>query len=321
MAADRGDPVDRSDRPKVRLTSPMPEAGLASLAGFDVSVGEPAADVDAIVCLLTDRIGAEVLVPGGRLRVVANVAVGYDNIDVEAATAAGVAVTNTPGLLDESTADLAFALILAACRRTTHAEQSLRAGGWQGWQLDGYLGVDVHGATLGLVGYGRIGRAVARRAAGFGMLVRHHTRHDTGEPGWTGDLDQLLATSDVVSLHTPLTAQTRRMIDDRRLALMKPTAVLVNTARGPIVDAGALAEALENGSIFAAGLDVYDDEPRVPARLLNAPNLTLLPHIGSATAATRMAMVRLACENVAAVLGGRPPLTPVNAVHRGGPAV
>ena len=293
------------------LTSPLPDDGLAALAGFDVVRGSASRDADAIVCLLTDRIGAEVF-GGTRLRVVSNVAVGYDNIDVAAATRAGVLVTNTPGLLDETTADVAFLLILAASRRSSSAEASLRGGGWDGWRLDGYLGVDVHGARLGLVGYGRIGRAVARRADGFGMTVRHCTRHDTGDPGWTDDLDGLLGWADIVSLHTPLTEQTRHLVDARRLALMQSTAVLVNTARGPVVDGDALADALERGALFAAGLDVYEDEPRVPARLLAAPNVVLLPHIGSATRATRLAMVRHACENAAAVLRGERPASPVN---------
>ena len=297
---------------RVLLASPLPEEGLGALAGHDVSVGTPTNEADAIVCLLTDKIGPDVLAAGGALKVVATVAVGFDNIDVGAATEAGIVVTNTPGLLDEATADVAFALILAAGRRTTDAERSLRSDEWTGWQLDGYLGVDVHGATLALVGYGRIGKAVARRAAGFGMTVKHHTRTDTGQPGWTPDLDALLAEADFVSLHTPLTPATRHLIDARRIGLLKPTAVLVNTARGPVIDADALADALERGAIYAAGLDVYDAEPSVPQRLLDAPHLTLLPHIGSATGPTRLAMVRLACENVAAVLRGEPPLTPVN---------
>jgi lactate dehydrogenase-like 2-hydroxyacid dehydrogenase len=225
--------------------------------------------------------------------------------------AAGTPVTNTPGLLDEATADVTFALILAAARRTTDAEASLRSGQWTGWQIDGYLGVDVHAATLALIGYGRIGKAVARRAAGFGMEVLHHTRTDTGEPGWSPDLDDLLARADIVSLHCPLTPATRHLLDRRRLALLKPTAVVVNTARGPVLDEDALADALESGSIFAAGLDVYDGEPAVSPRLLAAPHLTLLPHIGSATGATRLAMVRHACANVVEVLEGRAPLTPV----------
>src|SRR5688572_7429635 len=200
---------------------------------------------------------------GDRLKVVANVAVGYDNVDVEAATRAGIAVCNTPGVLDETTADLAFLLILSASRLSSTAEADLRNDRWHGWGINQYLGRDVHGATLGVVGYGRIGQAVARRAEGFGMRVLHHTRHDTGVEGWTNDLDALLAESDVVSLHVPLNDETRHLVDARRLGLMKSTAVLVNTARGPVVDEEALAAALEDGSIFAAGIDVYEKEPEV----------------------------------------------------------
>jgi len=267
------------------------------------------ADVDAVVCLLTDRIDDAVITAGApRLKVVANVAVGYDNVDVAAATAAGVAVCNTPGVLDETTADLAFLLILTASRLASTAERDLRTGAWHGWGINQYLGRDVHGAALGVVGYGRIGQAVARRASGFGMQVLHHTRHDTGVPGWTPDLDTLLAESDVVSLHVPLNDETRHLIDARRLGLMKPTAVLVNTARGPVVDEGALAIALEDGQIFAAGIDVYEREPEVHPRLLAAPRTVLLPHIGSASQQTRTRMAQLACEGAVAVLNGeRPP--------------
>jgi len=266
--------------------------------------------VDAIICLLTDRIDADVITAGaaGRLRAVANVAVGYDNVDVEVATRCGVAVCNTPGVLDETTADLAFLLILAAARLASTAEADLRNARWPGWNIMQYLGQDVHGATLGLVGFGRIGQAVARRAAGFGMNVRHHTRHDTGISGWAPELDKLVATSDFVSLHVPLTDETRHLFDARRLALMKPTAVLVNTARGPIVDEAALATALEDGTIFAAGIDVYEREPEVHPRLLAAPRTVLLPHLGSASEATRRRMARLACEGAVAILAGeRPP--------------
>jgi glyoxylate reductase len=266
-----------------------------------------ASDADAIISVLTDRIDRAVIAGAPRLRVVANVAVGYDNIDLGAAQAAGVAVCNTPGVLDETTADLAFALILAASRLVGEAEGDLRAGRWSGWGVDQYLGQDVHGATLGVVGYGRIGRAVARRGEGFGMRVLHHSRHSTGEPGYVDDLDALLRRSDVVSLHLPLDDQTRRLVDSRRLALMKPTAVLVNTSRGPIVDEEALAVALEEGRIFAAGLDVFEHEPEVNRRLLAAPRTVLTPHIGSASTATRTRMARMAAESVQAVLAGQVP--------------
>jgi glyoxylate reductase len=209
--------------------------------------------------------------------------------------------------LDETTADLAFALILAAARLLGQAERDLRAGRWAGWGVGQYLGHDVHGATLGVVGYGRIGRAVARRGEGFGMRVLHHSRHPDGTPGYVADLDELLRQSDVVSLHIPLDDSTRGLVDLERLAAMKPTAVLVNTSRGPIVDEEALAVALEEGRIFAAGLDVFEHEPAVHPRLLAAPRVVLTPHIGSASVSTRTRMARMAAEGVRAVLAGEVP--------------
>lgn len=308
---------------RVLVTRRLPEGGLDPLAREGVELltrdgdvpyahdelVEAAGDVDAIVCLLTDRIDAEILRAGApRLRVVANVAVGYDNIDVATAAELGVTVCNTPGVLDETTADTAFLLILAASRLASEAEVDLRAGRWPGWGINQYLGRDVHGATLGIVGYGRIGQAVARRAAGFGMQVLHHARNDVGDPGYVADLDTLLAESDVVSLHVPLTGETRHLIGERELALMKQGAVLVNTARGPVVDEEALAMALERGVIFAAGVDVYEREPTVHPRLLAAPRTVLLPHIGSASLATRTRMARVAADAVRLVFAGeRPP--------------
>jgi glyoxylate reductase len=294
---------------------PLVEAGheLVQRDGDDPYTADElvaqASDFDAIVCVLTDRIDATVLRAGApRLRVVANVAVGYDNVDVVTASQLGIAVCNTPGVLDETTADLAFLLILAACRRSTDAEADLRGGRWTGFHIGDFLGVDVHGATLGIVGYGRIGRAVARRGAGFGMEVLHHSRTDTGVVGWMPDLDDLLRRSDIVSLHVPLHDATRGLIDARRLGLMKSSAVLVNTARGPVVDEEALAIALEDGTIFAAGIDVYEREPWGHPRLLAAPPAVLRPHIGSATEATRRRMAQLASEGATTVLaGGRPP--------------
>jgi glyoxylate reductase len=268
------------------------------------------ASADAVVCLLTERVDRAALEAGARgsLRVVANVAVGYDNVDVAAAEELGIAVTNTPGVLDESTADLAFALALMARRGTGAAERSLRAGEWRGWTMHDFLGHDVHGAMMGIVGWGRIGRAVGRRAEAFGMEVLH-TRETP--------LDELLRRSDVVSLHVPLTASTRHLIDAAALATMKPTAVLVNTSRGAVVDEAALAEALHAGTIFGAGLDVFEHEPAVHPRLLTAPGAVLLPHIGSATVATRTAMARMAASSVLAVLAGRRPDNLVTA--QGGP--
>jgi glyoxylate reductase len=266
-----------------------------------------ASEADAIISVLTDQIDATVIGGAPNLRVVANVAVGYDNIDLEAARQAGVVVCNTPGVLDETTADLAFALILSAARLLGQAERDLRAGRWAGWGVGQYLGHDVHGSTLGVVGFGRIGRAVARRGEGFGMRVLHHSRHPSGTPGYVDDLDELLRRSDVVSLHLPLDDATRGLVDHERLAAMKPTAVLVNTSRGPVVDEEALAVALEEGRIFAAGLDVFEHEPAVHPRLLAAPRVVLTPHIGSASIATRTKMARMAAQGVQAVLAGEVP--------------
>ncbi|MER7007147.1 D-glycerate dehydrogenase [Dactylosporangium sp. NPDC000555] len=301
----------------VLVTRRLPEPALAPLAGYELRLpsgenGFTAAElldaapgVEAILCVLSDQITAAVIAAAPRLRVVGNIAVGYDNIDVAAAEAAGVVVVNTPGILDEATADLAFMLILAAARGCGDAERDLRAGGWTGWSLNGYLGRDVHGATLGLVGYGRIARAVARRASGFDMTVLHHTRTDTGMPGYVPDLDELLTRADIISVHVPYTAATHHLIGARELALLGPEAVLVNTARGAVVDEAALAAALHENRLFGAGLDVYANEPSVHPGLLSAPRTVLLPHIGSATARTRMRMARVAAEGVAAVLANR----------------
>ncbi len=223
-------------------------------------------------------------------------------------------VCNTPGVLDDTTADLAVLLMLAAARLAHDAEADLRGGRWSSWRITEYLGRDLHHATLGLVGYGRIGRAVARRAAGFTMTVLHHTRHDTGLAGWCTDLDELLERSDIVSLHVPLTDETQGLIDAARIDRIGPEGVLVNTARGPVVDEEALALALEEGRLFAAGIDVYEHEPEVHPRLLAAPRAVLLPHIGSASRATRVRMAQLACEGVVDVLCGRAPSHPVTAV-------
>jgi glyoxylate reductase len=313
---------------RVVVTRRLPEGGLDPLfaAGHDVVANDEdlpfsqaelcatAAEADGIVALLTDRIERDVLTAGrDRLRVVATVAVGYDNIDVAAASELGIAVCNTPGVLDETTADLAFLLILAAARLASDAERDLRAGQWPGWGVNQYLGQDVHGATLGIVGHGRIGEAVARRAAGFGMQVLHHARRDTGRPGYVADLDRMLGECDFVSLHVPLTDDTRHLLDIRRLALLRRTAVLVNTSRGPVVDEEALAGALERGELFAAGLDVYEREPAVHPRLLAAPRVVLLPHIGSASRATRTRMARMASQAVVDVLAGRRPANLVTA--------
>jgi glyoxylate reductase len=294
-------------------TDPLVEAGLE----IDIPATPPSADelvslapeFDGIVGHLTDRVDASVLEAGngGRLRVVANAAVGYDNIDTGRARELGITICNTPGVLDDTTADLAFLLILAATRQSTEAERDLREGRWEGWGFGDHLARDVHGMTLGLVGFGRIAKAVAQRAVGFDMEVIHTARNDTGLHGYVATLDELLGRSDIVSLHVPLTESTRHLIGAAELAVMKPTATLVNTARGPVVDENALADALEGGQLYAAGLDVFDEEPHVNPRLLSAPRITLLPHIGSATIGTRTRMARLACQGVVDVLAGRTP--------------
>ena len=312
---------------RVLVTRPLTEGGTDPLvdAGHDIVLHDDgsslpsnelarlAAQFDGIVCHLTDRIDIEVLESGasGRLRVVANAAVGYDNIDVASASALGITVCNTPGVLDDTTADLTFLLILAATRLATDAERDLREGRWTGWGFGTHLARDVHGATLGLVGFGRIARAVAQRAAGFDMEVIHTARNDTKMPGFVPTLDELLERSDIVSLHIPLSESTHHLIGAAELARMKPTSVLINTARGPVVDEDALVDALESGTIYSAGLDVYDGEPRVNPRILTAPRTTLFPHIGSATIATRTRMARLACQGVCDVLAG---LSPPNVV-------
>ena len=258
-----------------------------------------------LVCVLTDRITPDVLSAGSDLRVVSNIAVGYDNIDVAAAVERGIAVTNTPDVLTEATAELTWALILAAARRLGEGERLVRRGGWKGWALDFMLGTELRGKQLGIVGRGRIGRAVAAKAPAFGMTVV------LGKQDLS--IDELLVTSDVISIHTSLRPETRHLIDRRALARMKRTAILVNTARGPVVDEEALAWALEERLIAAAALDVYEREPIVHEALLELENVVLAPHLGSATRETRTAMIDLAVSNVLAVVQGQPPLTPVAA--------
>jgi glyoxylate reductase len=296
------------------VTRQLPGPALARLGGVhDVDLWserlppspaelrDRAANADGLLALLTDRIDADLIAHCPRLRAISNYAVGYDNVDVDAATARGIPVGNTPDVLTEATADLTFALLLAAARRLPDAIAAVREGDWVTWEPGSYLGYEVHGATLGIIGLGRIGRAVARRAQGFDMTVLH-TGADTGEP-----LQELLQRSDFVSLHCPLTPATHHLIDAAALAQMRPTAILVNTARGPIVDHGALRQALIDGVIAGAALDVTDPEP-LPREdpLLSAPNLIVAPHIGSATHAARERMAELAVENLLAGLDGRP---------------
>jgi lactate dehydrogenase-like 2-hydroxyacid dehydrogenase len=289
---------------RILVSTPLLEGCLDPLEAHELVFGEPGSDAraEALICAPTQRVdaGAQARMP--ELRVIAVAGAGADAVDARAAQERGVSVVTAGEGLVETTADLAFGLMIAASRLMGGAERRLRAGEWSGWRFLDQFGRDVHGAELGLVGFGAIGQAVARRAGAFAMRVRHHTRHPTGLAGWVEDLDELLAGSDIVSLHVPLSESTTRLIDARRIALLKPTAVLVNTARGAVVDEAALAAALESGALFAAGLDVYAEEPAVSGRLLAAPRTVLLPHIGSATEQARRAMLAGAASKVAAYL-------------------
>lgn len=272
------------------------------------------ADKDGLMCALTDRVDAKLVERCPRLKAVANIAVGYNNIDLAACTARGVVATNTPGVLDDSTADLAWALMLGAARRLTELERRVRGGEWKGWRLKQWLGVDVHHATLGIFGMGRIGQAIARRATGFEMKVLYHNRKRIAS-----DIeqklnaryvakDELLKQSDFVVLQVPYSPETHHMIGPAELKLMKPTAILVNSTRGGVVDDVALVAALKQGVIRAAGLDVFENEPSLNPGFLELDNVVLMPHIGSSTEATRRAMAMTAAKNlVAALTGGTPP--------------
>ena len=272
------------------------------------------ADKEGMMCALTDRVDAALVGRCPRLKAVANIAVGYNNIDLAACTARGVMATNTPGVLDDSTADLAWSLVLGAARRLTELERRVRGGEWKGWKLKQWLGVDVHHATLGIFGMGRIGQTIARRAAGFEMKVLYHNRKRIA-----ADIEQklnaryvskeeLLKQSDFVVLQVPYSPETHHMIGAAELKLMKPTAILVNSTRGGVVDDAALIAALKQGVIRAAGLDVFENEPSLKPGFLELDNVVLMPHIGSSTEATRRAMAMTAAKNlVAAMTGGTPP--------------
>ena len=319
--------------PKVVVTREIPEEGLSLVVESCQAdiwheelppprevLLEKVQGVDGLLCLLTDRVDADLMdVAGPQLRVVSNYAVGYDNIDVDAATARGIAVGNTPGVLTETTADLAFALLMAAARRIVEGADYVRAGRWKTWGPKLLLGADVHGATLGLVGLGRIGQAVARRAAGFQMRVLYYDPYcDAAKGAQVGaevrcSLEELLAEADFVSLHVPLTPDTHHLIDAEALRQMKRSAVLVNTSRGPVVDMGALHDALVAGEIAYVALDVTEPEP-LPAdhELLTLPNCLVVPHIASASRATRGKMAQMAAQNLLAGLRGDPLPHPVN---------
>ena len=312
-------------RPKLLVTHPLFEAPRKLLAEpFDVEYwtepGRPsraeflrrAADKDGLISLITEKIDAKLLASAPQLRMVANVAVGFDNVDLDACTRRGVAVSNTPGVLDETTADLTWTIMLAVARRLIEGDTMARSGQWKGWNLDQLCGTDVWGKTLGILGFGRIGRAVARRARGFSMRVLYcnpkrvpqEVEQELGAE--FVERDVLLAQSDFVSLHVPLRPETRGMIGARELALMKPTAFLVNTTRGPVVQEAELAAALAAGTIAGAALDVYEREPEIHDGL-RRPNVVLAPHLGSASLETRTKMAVMAAENAVAFFSGRRP--------------
>ena len=310
-------------KPRILITRRWPAAAEAEAqARFAVTLNAADApldaaalraalrDADGLACTVTDRLDAAAL-DGATARIVANYGVGVSNIDLDAARAAGVVVTNTPDVLTDCTADLAMALMLAAARRLGEGEREVRAGRWTGWRPTHMIGAKVTGATLGVIGYGRIGRALARRAAlGFGMRVVYFNRSAVADDLGAARLDSpeaVLAEADFVSLHMPGGAENRHVIDADRLALMKPSAFLINTARGEVVDEAALADALEGRRLAGAGLDVFEAEPAVHPRLRDLPNVVLAPHLGSATEATRVAMGMMALDNLSAFFDGRAP--------------
>jgi glyoxylate reductase len=314
---------------KVLVTREIPEAGLRLLEDFDVTVlseGSPERDelleaasgTAGVLSTLTEQMDAEFMdAAGDDLKVIANMAVGYDNVDLEAANELGVVVTNTPGVLTETTADTAFMLLLAAARRLGEGERIVRAGEWEAWGPKMLLGPDVWGKKLGILGFGEIGQALARRAKGFGMelIYWNRSRKEEAEKELEArylELGELLETCEFLSIHVPLTEETTHLIGAPELEKMKTEAVLVNTSRGPLVDEGALVDALEERRIFAAGLDVYEEEPKVHPKLLELENVVLAPHIGSASFETRDRMAATAGEDLRAVLRGEQPKNPVN---------
>jgi glyoxylate reductase len=319
----------------VYVSRPLPAPGTEMLvaAGLEVEQHQedrpPARDAllaavrgkQALLCLLTERVDVELLDAAPELRVVANLAVGYDNIDVAAATARGVIVTNTPDVLTDATADLTWALILSAARRVVEGDSLVRRGDWAGWSPTQLLGASLTGKTLGIFGMGKIGAAVARRARGFAMSIvyTNRTRNlavETELGARAVSFDELLEQSDVLAIHAPSTPETHHVIDAAALDRLHPGAILVNTARGPLIDEAALVRALQSGQVAAAGLDVFEREPLLAPGLTDLDNIVLLPHLGSATAETRGAMVELCCRNILAVLAGEPPITPLNQVPR-----
>jgi glyoxylate reductase len=318
-------------KPQVLVTHLLPEQALETLRRVCEVHVDPAdrqltpqalqhavQGKDGVVCVITERFDAAVLRAASQLKVLANVAVGYDNIDVAAATQCGVIVTNTPGVVTEATADLTWALLLSIARRIPESDRYVRSGQWQEWRLMFMMGSDVYGATLGILGMGRIGQAVARRARGFGMRLLYHNRQRL-EPAVEAELGAtwveqatLLQQADFVSLHVPLSGATTHLIGMQELRQMRPSAYLINAARGPVVDEAALLHALQQGWIAGAALDVFEREPYVPPELLAMDNVVLLPHLGSASVPTRTRMAVMAAENVLAVLRGERPPNVVN---------
>jgi glyoxylate reductase len=318
-------------RPQVLVTHTLPEAGLdivRQVCEVQLDAQDRHLTPEAlrravmgkagIICLVTDQIDAQVLAAGDRLKVVANVAVGYDNIDVQAATERGILVTNTPGVLTETTADFTCGLLLSMARRIPEADHYVRSGKWHEWKFTFMLGRDVYDQTLGIIGMGRIGQAVARRARGFGMRILYHSRHrlDAAIEAKLGvmwvALPRLLQEADFVSLHVPLTLDTTHFIGASELRMMRPTAYLINTARGPVINEQALIHALKEGWIAGAALDVFEHEPQVPQALLALPNVVLAPHLGSASVGTRTKMAVMAAQNLVAALRGERPANIVN---------
>ncbi|HEO66347.1 MAG TPA: D-glycerate dehydrogenase, partial [Spirochaetes bacterium] len=274
---------------------------------------------DGLICLLNDKITKGVLKSNPELKVIANFGVGYNNIDIETATELGIMVTNTPGVLDETTAELAFALIMSVSRRVAEGDRYVRRGEWKtGWEIDLFQGFDLHHKTLGIIGFGRIGQALAKIVRGFDMNILYYSRNrveNSVEDKYQAkymDKDALLSQSDIVSLHTPLTPETRHLMGKRELTLMKKTAILINTARGEVVDEQALYEALKSHGIWGAGLDVFEEEPRIVSGLLGLENVVLLPHIGSASVETRSTMARMVADNLIAGVTGKVPPNLVN---------
>jgi len=316
---------------KVYVTRPVPEIGPKMLleAGLEVDgssedrvlsreeIVENIKGCDAVFCLLTDRFDAEVMDAAPGLEIIGNMAVGYDNIDTAAATERAIVVTNTPGVLTDATADLAWALLMSITRRTVEGDRWMRAGTWSGWGPMQLLGGDMAGKTIGIVGAGRIGCAVARRSAGWKMKVLYNNpsprpKLEEALGASKVDLESLLRDSDFVSIHTPLKPETEHLIGEKELSLMKPSAYLINTSRGPVVDEAALVEALKEKRIAGAGLDVYEEEPKVHPGLIELDNVVLLPHLGSASIGTRSRMSQMVAENILAAFAGQVPPNCVN---------